>query len=60
MTQAEDRACRKGQKKMVHVIHLALNFTLDVNMSRKVIAKQNMIDKALDHLPEQLRLQQVN
>jgi SWI/SNF-related matrix-associated actin-dependent regulator of chromatin subfamily A-like protein 1 len=59
MTQAEDRLCRIGQKKMVHVIHLALNFTLDVNMSRKVIAKQAMIDKALDHLPEQLRLKQV-
>ena len=59
MTQAEDRLCRKGQTKMVHVIHLALNFTLDVNMSRKVIAKQNAIDKALDHLPEQLRLNQV-
>jgi SWI/SNF-related matrix-associated actin-dependent regulator 1 of chromatin subfamily A len=59
MTQAEDRACRKGQTKMVHVIHLALDFTLDVNMSRKVIDKQNMIDKALDHLPEQLRLKQV-
>jgi SNF2 family DNA or RNA helicase len=59
MTQCEDRACRKGQTKMVHVIHLALNFSLDVNMSRKVIAKQNKIDQALDHLPEQLRLQQV-
>jgi SWI/SNF-related matrix-associated actin-dependent regulator 1 of chromatin subfamily A len=59
MSQAEDRLCRKGQTKMVHVIHLCLNFTLDVNMSRKVIAKQNMIDKALDHLPEQLRLKQV-
>jgi SWI/SNF-related matrix-associated actin-dependent regulator of chromatin subfamily A-like protein 1 len=59
MTQAEDRLCRKGQTKMVHVIHLALNGTLDVNMSKKVIAKQNAIDKALDHLPEQLRLQQV-
>lgn len=59
MSQAEDRLCRIGQTKMVHVIHLCLNFTLDVNMSRKVIRKQNMIDKALDHLPEQLRLQQV-
>ena len=59
MTQAEDRLCRIGQKKMVHVIHLALNFTLDVNMSRKVIAKQNMIDKALDHLPEHVRRLQV-
>jgi SWI/SNF-related matrix-associated actin-dependent regulator 1 of chromatin subfamily A len=59
MSQAEDRLCRIGQKKMVHVIHLVLNNTLDVNMSQKVIAKQNTIDKALDRLPEQLRLQQV-
>lgn len=60
MTQAEDRLCRIGQKKMVHVIHLVLNFTLDVNMSKRVIAKQNAIDKALDHLPEQLRLKQIS
>ena len=59
MSQAEDRLCRYGQKKMVHVIHLVLNNTLDVNMSQKVIAKQNTIDKALDRLPEQLRLQQI-
>ena len=57
--QAEDRLCRIGQKKMVHVIHLVLNGTLDANMSKRVIAKQNVIDKALDHLPEQLRLLQV-
>jgi SWI/SNF-related matrix-associated actin-dependent regulator of chromatin subfamily A-like protein 1 len=59
MSQAEDRLCRIGQRKMVHVIHLVLNNTLDVNMSQKVIAKQNTIDKALDRLPEQLRLQQI-
>ena len=59
MSQAEDRLCRIGQKKMVHVIHLVLNNTLDVNMSQRVIAKQNTIDKALDRLPEQLRLRQV-
>ena len=59
MSQAEDRLCRIGQKKMVHVIHLVLNSTLDVNMSQRVIAKQNTIDKALDRLPEQLRLKQV-
>lgn len=52
MTQAEDRACRIGQKKMVHVIHLALNNTLDVNMSKKVIAKQDAIDKTLDRDPD--------
>ena len=60
MSQAEDRLCRIGQKKMVHVIHLVLNNTLDVNMSQRVIAKQNTIDKALDRLPEQLRLRQVS
>jgi hypothetical protein len=30
-----------------------------VNMSKMVIKKQDMIDKALDHLPEHLRLKQV-
>lgn len=58
LSQAEDRLCRIGQKKMVHVIHLVLNNTLDVNMSQKVINKQNVIDKALDHLPENVRMQQ--
>jgi SWI/SNF-related matrix-associated actin-dependent regulator 1 of chromatin subfamily A len=56
LSQAEDRLCRIGQKKMVHVIHLVLNNTLDVNMSKKVIAKQDIIDKALDRLPEHIRL----
>ena len=59
LTQAEDRLCRIGQKKMVHVLHLVLNNTLDVNMSQKVIAKQEVIDKALDQLPEHIRLKQV-
>jgi SNF2 family DNA or RNA helicase len=60
LSQAEDRLCRIGQKKMVHVIHLVLNNTLDVNMGQRVIAKQNVIDKALDHLPEHIRMKQVN
>ena len=59
LSQAEDRACRIGQTKVVHVIHLALNHTLDVNMSQRVIAKQKAIDKALDHLPEIQRLKQL-
>lgn len=59
LSQAEDRLCRIGQKKMVHVIHLVLNNTLDVNMSQRVIAKQEVIDRALDHLPEQVRMRQV-
>jgi SWI/SNF-related matrix-associated actin-dependent regulator 1 of chromatin subfamily A len=60
LSQAEDRLCRIGQKKMVHVIHLVLNNTLDVNMSQKVIAKQEVIDKALDHLPENIRMKQTS
>ena len=59
LSQCEDRLCRIGQRKMVHVIHLALDHSLDVNMSKMVIKKQDMIDKALDHLPEHLRLRQV-
>jgi SNF2 family DNA or RNA helicase len=58
LSQAEDRLCRIGQKKMVHVIHLVLNGTLDVNMSQKVIKKQDVLDKALDHLPEVERMKQ--
>jgi len=58
LSQAEDRLCRIGQKKMVHVVHLVLNNTLDVNMGQRVIAKQEMIDKALDHLPENIRMRQ--
>jgi SWI/SNF-related matrix-associated actin-dependent regulator 1 of chromatin subfamily A len=52
LTQAEDRLCRFGQKKMVHVIHLLLDGTLDVNIVKKVVAKQEVVDKALNRSPE--------
>ena len=52
LTQAEDRLCRIGQKKMVHVIHLVLEGTLDINIVKRIIAKQNVIDKALNLPPE--------
>jgi SWI/SNF-related matrix-associated actin-dependent regulator 1 of chromatin subfamily A len=52
LTQAEDRLCRLGQKKMVHVIHLVLEGTLDINIVKRIIAKQNVIDKALNLPPE--------
>jgi len=56
MNQAEDRLCRIGQRKMVHVIHLILGETLDANMVRRVVKKQEVIDQALDRPPEQLQL----
>lgn len=52
LTQAEDRLCRMGQKKMVHVIHLIMEGTLDANIARRVVEKQNVVDKALNFLPE--------
>jgi SWI/SNF-related matrix-associated actin-dependent regulator 1 of chromatin subfamily A len=52
LSQAEDRLCRFGQKKMVHVIHLIVDGTLDANICKKVVAKQEVIDKALNRLPE--------
>lgn len=52
LTQAEDRLCRHGQKKMVHVIHLVLAGTLDVNMVQRIMSKQNVVDKALNRKPE--------
>jgi len=53
LSQAEDRLCRIGQKKMVHVIHLIVDGTLDANICKKVVAKQQVIDKALNRPPEQ-------
>lgn len=55
MSQAEDRLCRIGQKKMVHVIHPVLNGSLDANMVRITTLKQNVIDKMLDEIPEEMR-----
>jgi SNF2 family DNA or RNA helicase len=52
LTQCEDRLCRIGQKKMVHVIHLVLRGTIEVNMVQKILAKQDVIDKALDRFPD--------
>jgi SWI/SNF-related matrix-associated actin-dependent regulator of chromatin subfamily A-like protein 1 len=58
VTQCEDRLCRIGQKKMVHVIHTVLGGTMEVNMIQKLIKKQDVIDKALDKMPE-IKLKQV-
>lgn len=52
LSQCEDRLCRIGQKKMVHVLHPILGNTLDVNMVQKIVAKQAVIDRALDTMPE--------
>lgn len=48
VTQAEDRCHRIGQKESVLVQHLVLEGSLDATMARRIIAKQDVIDKALD------------
>lgn len=58
--QAEDRLCRYGQLKMVQVFHPVLDGSLDANMVKKMVEKQRIVDKALDHLPESVRMQQVS
>jgi len=56
MRQAEDRLCRIGQTKMVHALYPVLNHSLDCNMLKMTVAKQNVIDRMLDEVPEEMRL----
>jgi len=53
ITQAEDRCHRIGQHDTVLAQHLVLEGSLDANMARKVVAKQDVIDRALDVMPEE-------
>lgn len=50
--QAEDRAHRKGQTEAVLIKHLVLDDSLDANMVEKIVAKQNVIDAALNTVHE--------
>ncbi len=51
ITQAEDRCHRIGQKDVVFVHQLIVEDTLDANMIKKVVWKQNVADQALDIVP---------
>jgi SNF2 family DNA or RNA helicase len=48
MSQCEDRTHRIGQVNAVLVQHLVLEESIDARMAKTVVAKQNVIDKALD------------
>jgi SWI/SNF-related matrix-associated actin-dependent regulator 1 of chromatin subfamily A len=52
MMQAEDRLCRIGQKKMVHVIVPVLDGSIDANMMKRVIKKLDVIDMGLNLPPD--------
>ncbi len=48
ISQAEDRAHRIGQQSSVLVQHLVLDDSLDARMAKRLIEKQDIIDRALD------------
>lgn len=48
VTQAEDRAHRIGQTESVLIQHLVLEDSLDAVIAKRIVAKQEIIEKALD------------
>ncbi len=48
ISQGEDRCHRIGQKDTVLVQHLVLDGSIDANMAKTIVAKQAVIDQALD------------
>lgn len=51
VTQAEDRCHRIGQLNSVLVQHLVLEGSVDCHIVRKIVEKQENIDRALDRKP---------
>jgi SWI/SNF-related matrix-associated actin-dependent regulator 1 of chromatin subfamily A len=47
ISQCEDRAHRIGQKKSVLVTHIVFDGSLDANMMKKMVKKQEAADRAL-------------
>lgn len=52
VTQCEDRAHRIGQRDNVLVEHYVLESSLDADMAKRIVTKQDLIDKAIDKNPE--------
>lgn len=59
MTQAEDRLHRFGQQYSVLIQHLVIDGSMDSNMIKVVVAKQDITDQALDQEPSPEALQAV-
>lgn len=51
ITQAEDRIHRIGQRRSVLVQHIVLDGSLDARMARQLVAKQAVLDAAIDDAP---------
>jgi hypothetical protein len=52
VSQAEDRIHRIGQKESVLIQHLVLEGSLDAVMAKRIIAKQEIIERALDKVAD--------
>jgi hypothetical protein len=48
VSQGEDRCHRIGQKNSVLIQHLVVEGSLDATMAKRIVSKQNVIDRALD------------
>jgi len=58
MIQAEDRCHRIGQKNAVNIYHLVLDGSIDIKISKQLIKKQEIIERALDCInPNDLKMQ---
>lgn len=49
ISQAEDRAHRIGQKNSVNVYHYVIDGSIDCYLAKKIIEKQEIIDKSLNY-----------
>lgn len=59
MSQAEDRCNRIGQRNSVLCEHLVIQGSIAATMAKRLVAKQNVIDSALDREhPERLTVDQ--
>lgn len=57
MMQMEDRAHRIGQKQSVLIQHIVLEDSIDAKLAKTLIAKQEIIEKALDTKIENIEVE---
>uniref|UniRef100_A0A6M3MF64 Putative helicase n=1 Tax=viral metagenome TaxID=1070528 RepID=A0A6M3MF64_9ZZZZ len=57
MSQAEDRCHRIGQRRQVLVQHLVFDGSLDAQMAKTLVAKQTIMDQALDLRAERIKIE---
>lgn len=59
VSQAEDRCHRIGQKNSVLCQHLVVEDSMDADMAAAIVAKQEVIDQALDAGIKELKVEEV-